>query len=198
MGLYYPSADPALLAVLASLLPPARFIETGTSAGDSVDAAMPFFTSIETVELDDDLYEAARARFADEPSVTAHHGSSPGVLAELRSAEPTVFWLDAHWCGALLPRPPLCPLLDELAAIGELSQEQVVLIDDARLFLSPPPAPHPTEGWPTFREVIEGLAAIGPAHETLVIDDVFVLAPGALVGPLTSSLTNTQGTRCGC
>ncbi|CAN5463525.1 hypothetical protein BH10ACT11_BH10ACT11_12850 [soil metagenome] len=184
MGLFHKSADSALLARLVMQLPPARFVETGTYLGDGVEAALPFFTRIDTVEIDDELVTGAQSRFENDATVHVHKGTSPDVLARLRSAEPTVYWLDAHWYGSLRPNPPLTPLLDELASIGELSVQQVVLIDDARHFLSPPPAPHPIQGWPTLTEVLESLAAVGPSHELLVVDDVIVFAASPLIEDL--------------
>jgi hypothetical protein len=52
---------------------------------------------------------------------------------------PTVFWLDAHWSGALYGEQHFfdeCPLIEELAQIVELKWKQppVILIDDARMY----------------------------------------------------------------
>lgn len=191
MGQVHPSIDPALLAIIVRSLPPARFIETGSYEGDGVAAAQPYFTEIHTVEADEELYEGIKARFGAAPGIAAHLGHSPEVLESLALSEnnaqaPTVYWLDAHWCEGLRPVPPLCPLLDELAAIRRLGENDVVLIDDARYFLSSPPAPHPSDDWPEFEDVLGALRDLSGAHRLQVIDDVFVFAPPRLMPALRS------------
>jgi glycosyltransferase involved in cell wall biosynthesis len=177
MGLAHRSLDPGLIACLRRELAADRFIETGTYEGDSVLVAQPFFSEIHTIESHPEIFEGARTRFQDTPGIEVHLGNSPEVLAQLENAEPTVYWLDAHWCEGLLPTPPLCPLLEELAAIGSLDSDSAILIGDARLFLSPPPAPHPIEGWPSLGEVLAALRRLSETHEPIVIEDALVFAP---------------------
>jgi glycosyltransferase involved in cell wall biosynthesis len=73
----------------------------------------------------------------------------------------------------------LCPLLGELAAIGSLHPRSVILIDDARLFLSPPVAPQPLAGWPRLHEIVTALLRLSPDHRLLVVNDVLVFVPAA-------------------
>src|SRR5262249_37301762 len=70
-----------------------------------------------------------------------------------------------------------CPLLAELDAIGTLNSESAILIDDARLFLAPPPPPHDAEQWPLIDEVVLRLRSLAETHATWVINDVLVFAP---------------------
>ena len=93
-------------------------------------------------------------------------------------ARSVLYWLDAHWCDETSAgEETQCPLLEELEAIGSISDRSVVLIDDARLFMAPPPKPAVTEGWPQFSEVLDRLSALNSDHELLVIDDVLVFFP---------------------
>jgi glycosyltransferase involved in cell wall biosynthesis len=171
--------------VLTEELPLRAFVETGTYRGESVRAVLPYFERIETIELSDELHAEAAAQFADEPKVEVRLGRSQDVLAELVPAlsdTPTLFWLDAHWSdepGSAGEGEP-CPLIDELAAIGTLSPESVVMIDDARLFLSPPPAPMDLESWPTMQELLAALGALSDEHEPQVVDDVIVFFPSSV------------------
>jgi hypothetical protein len=51
------------------------------------------------------------------------------------------------------------------------------LIDDARLFTSPPPRPHQIEDWPPIDQVIENIKA-GPHDKYIVIiQDVILVVP---------------------
>src|SRR6266480_2295261 len=106
-----------------------------------------------------------------------------GLLGTKVRRKPVLYWLDAHWCGDEGEHSggveEQCPLLDELNAIRSINNRSVVLVDDARLFMAPPPAPATTEGWPQLSQVLERLTALNSKHELLVIDDVFVFFPPA-------------------
>lgn len=51
-----------------------------------------------------------------------------------------------------------------------------MLIDDARLFLAPPPPPHDREQWPSFMQVMDALRARHERYVT-VFEDVIVAVP---------------------
>jgi hypothetical protein len=53
----------------------------------------------------------------------------------------------------------------------------VVLIDDARLFLAPPPLPSSADQWPSLSDVIERLRALSQTHEMMVVNDVIAFYP---------------------
>ena len=188
MGAVHFSIDPRLARLLVDELELSTFVETGTYLGDSVAAAMPLFEELHTVELSEELAAKARQRFREEPRVHVHQGDSAGVLAGLRPRledKPTLFWLDAHWCDPdATPPPDECPLLRELEAIGTLRGNSVVLIDDARLFMAPPPPPARAEAWPQLGEVVQSLRAMGPEHDLMVIDDVIAFYPRSVAGAI--------------
>jgi hypothetical protein len=88
-----------------------------------------------------------------------------------------MFWLDAHWSGGeTYGENDECPLLEELAIINVSPYEHIILIDDARLFLSPPPAPHRIEQWPDITTVINCLNCVSNRY-IIIIEDVIVAAP---------------------
>ena len=116
-------------------------------------------------------------------NVEVIHGSSPAVLSSLSRelADTSVlYWLDAHWCGGPTGGQTYeCPLIAEIAAIGSLNEQSVVLIDDARFFIAPPPAPHAVESWPMVADVVQALAGLSDKHRMWIINDVFVFAPAS-------------------
>ena len=183
MGAVRFSIDPGLVRRLQAVRPLTAFVEAGTYEGDSVEAVRPMFEELHTIELSASLYAHATERFAEDPRVHVHHGSSAEVLPELArklKRKAALYWLDAHWCDERSAgREQQCDLLAELDAIGALNNRSVVLIDDARLFLAPPPPPATPEDWPAFSDVLARLAPMNAGHELMVIDDVIVFFPPA-------------------
>lgn len=112
------------------------FVETGTHVGDTIFAMEQHFDKLHTIELSDRLYEIARARGSEK--IQFYQGDSTDVLPGLVSSltQPTLFWLDGHFCHGDSARGAKdCPLLEEVAAIHNLHEPYaIVMIDDARLF----------------------------------------------------------------
>ncbi len=66
-----------------------------------------------------------------------------------------------------------CPLIEELKIIFQYKDRNyIILIDDARLFLSPPPHPHNFTYWPSLREIV---SVIPTSKEIIVFDDVIYI-----------------------
>lgn len=129
-----------------------NFVETGTGGGVTAMMMSPLFERVWTIELCGQASAYASMCLSRFNNVTALQGYSPEFLRVFSRDKPTLFWLDAHWCGG--PRlGPECPLLEELDAIGGLDDGSVILIDDARLFVSPPPLPHNPEEWPALADI---------------------------------------------
>lgn len=185
MGAVSFSIDVTLVERLREALPLSTFVETGTFEGDAVAHVLPLFEEIYTVELSDEHYAKAAARFRSDEKVRVHHGDSSELLASMQSSlegKSALYWLDAHWCVAndTAGAQSQCPLLDELDAIGKLNSTSVVLIDDARLFLCTPPDPHETEHWPTLQEVLRSLFSLSSTHEVMVVNDVIAFYPASI------------------
>jgi hypothetical protein len=181
MGAVNFSIDVSLVETLKRELPLEVFVETGTFKGDGVSKVRGLFQELYTVESSAEYYEGACERFKSDPAIHIFHDTSPTLLRTMmpRLANRSVlYWLDAHCCGdELTSNVPQCPLLEELAAIGRLNERSVLLIDDARLFLAPPPPPHNPEQWPSLDLVIHGLHSLSAGHEILVLNDVIVYFP---------------------
>ena len=117
---------------------PRTFVETGTFQGVMIEEVEKRFDRVFSIELAPDIYEAARAKFADQPHVTILQGDSAARLPELLQnlAEPCLFWLDGHFsAGPTAKGDKETPVVEELAAIRRHpTAGHVVLIDDARCF----------------------------------------------------------------
>lgn len=152
MGAIHFSIDVKLVEALARHLPFEVFVETGTYKGETVDRVKPYFKQVYSIELSDHFASLARARFQNDPKVRIIPGDAGVELKNLIpeiAGKSALFWLDSHWCDdtGTEGAASQCSLMKELAAIGELNPQSVILIDDARLFLSPPGRPHDYTKW---------------------------------------------------
>lgn len=163
---------------LSALCGPRVFVETGTFLGETAAWAACHFDQVYSIEAAVNFHREASQRHARLRNIRFLHGESqtllPRVIAQLD--QPALFWLDAHWSGgATWGKDNECPLLDELATINDSPFDHVVLIDDARLFLAPPPSPHRAEQWPDIGRISSLLAKGG--RRLAVLEDVIVGVP---------------------
>ena len=150
------------------------FVETGTWYGKTISNVASSFTKCYSIELDYVLYEAARERFKEMPWVQMVHGDSAlaihRVLEEIDG--PTVFWLDAHYCGfdtAVGKGKRHTPILEELGSIfSHRVTNHLVLVDDARCFVG-------IGGYPTIRRLARFIRENGHGYEMRISDDVIVI-----------------------
>lgn len=114
-------------------------IETGTFKGDMVEAQKRRFRKVYSIELGQELFEAAKKRFKKDKNVKIIHGDSGNVLKSLMGEidSPAIFWLDGHYsAGVTAKGDKECPIFEELDAILNGSKlNHVLLIDDARCFV---------------------------------------------------------------
>jgi hypothetical protein len=156
------------------------FVEGGTFKGGTASKMARLFDKVLTIEKSEAMYSEARQRLYSVANVVQFLGDTRDHLADIvRKSDNVLFWLDAHWSGGkTYGEGDECPLLEELQIIFESSMSNfVVLIDDARLFLAPPPSPHNVESWPTIDEVC---GCVPRGFEVLVYDDVLYLVPARL------------------
>jgi hypothetical protein len=117
---------------------------------------------------------------ASTPNVRCYLGDSaqvlPEILRQLRS--PAMFWLDAHWCGEGTGFSQTeCPLLRELELILNHHRDHIIMIDDARCFLAPPPPPHRANDWPSFADICNFLLTYRPFPIVQLLGDVIYIGP---------------------
>jgi hypothetical protein len=155
------------------------FLETGTHRGHTAAWAAKHFSLVVTIEASPELHQAAAQQHRLLANVRFVLGDSRTALAAELAAlgAPAVLWLDSHWSGGeTYGEQAECPLLSELEAVRASPLDHFVFIDDARLFLSPPPRPHKAEQWPTLTEVMAALTVDRP-RGVVVVGDVFVAVP---------------------
>jgi hypothetical protein len=125
-------------------------VETGTFRGDMVAAMLDRFDEIFSIEVFEPFYRDATEEFSVHPHVHIVLGDSaavmPAILSQMKS--PGLFWLDGHYSGEGTGRgsedTPVIAELDHIARHGRSGQ--VILIDDARLFVG-------ANGYPTLEQI---------------------------------------------
>lgn len=185
MGAVTFSIDPRLIAVLNNHLAFDVFVETGTFRGETIDTIKSYFKRIYSVELSPHYYEKAMHKFGDDPKITLLNADSASALKTILpdiQDRPAIFWLDAHWCVADATAGELsqCPLLDELHAIKQLNNQSMIIIDDARLFLATPQAPHEISNWPTLHAITQALFNLSSNHQLCVVNDCILFFPQSI------------------
>ena len=205
MGIVRMGPPEELVLALRDALGAETLIETGTFQGVTTEWAGRHFKQVHSIERAEQLYLEAKEKLSPMTNVSLYHGDSrefmPGLIGALDS--PAILWLDAHWCGRdTAGKEDECPLLDELADANRSSQPLAILVDDARYFLCPPPAPHNLADWPDLDAVVRGLANDGQRY-VAVTEDIFAAVPmsvrDVLVGHCrelaTKSLTDKKKIR---
>lgn len=156
------------------------FVETGTYKGDSAIWAAKNFEKVITIENSAAIYNSTVKKISKYQNIEFLLGNSaellPGIL-EITDM-PVLFWLDAHWCGGeTFGKNFECPLLDEVLSIVKHPYNHIVLIDDARFFLKPPPFFHAYSQWPGLNEILR-VFSVKPDYYSFVSEDVIGSIPG--------------------
>ena len=164
------------------------FIEAGTFRGESALQASMFFERVITIEKDNSLFREANLKLKDKTNIACYNGCTRDhVIAHLRDHDRPLFWLDAHWSGVnTAGQQDECPILDELKLIFDLNLDSfALLIDDARLFTSPPPKPHDKSQWPRIDQIAKTL----PDHYVMyILNDVIYILPNSAADDFSSFL----------
>lgn len=173
------------------------FIETGTYKGETSLWASHHFNCVTTVEASRELYSAAKTKLSNNNKINLIFGNSKDALREIVKSlrGPALFWLDAHYSGGqTFGSTDECPLIEELNEINSSKHDHFVLIDDARLFLSPPYLGHDCSQWPAIDEVCSLLQSGNNKKYIAVFDDVIFAVPLKAKGFLQGELQrlNTQ------
>jgi hypothetical protein len=154
------------------------FIETGTFSGWTSYWASSHFNLVKTIEFSVKFYHEAKKTHANLSNVDFIFGDSRKELTNIISKinEPAIFWLDAHWCGSeSYGVNDQCPILEEIEIIISSRFENIILIDDARLFLSPPPLPNSTEYYPSVSEILSKF--VTKKYHTIIYEDALISIP---------------------
>jgi hypothetical protein len=156
------------------------FIETGTFLGGTAAWAASQFQRVTTIEAAPKLHAEAASRHAALKNLKFLLGDSREAMAAIvpTLTKPSLFWLDGHWsCEDTAGEADQCPLAGELAVLSQSPLQHFILIDDARLFAAPPPAPLNVEQWPTLDTVMDALRAGNHTPYITMVEDVIVAVP---------------------
>ena len=148
-------------------------VETGTFLGLMMDAQISNFEKLISIELDQDLYNAASKRFKNCSSVSIIQGDSGEVIQQVVSQlkSPSLFWLDGHYSGGFTAKGKSeCPIFDELRSILSSPFPHLILIDDARCFDG-------THDYPTLEALQAFSIKLKSNLSFNVLDDVIRLVP---------------------
>jgi len=150
------------------------FIETGTYLGDMIAAIQDVFDEVYSIELGQQLYEAARRRFTDRPDVAIIHGDSADLLPMVlrRVGRPCLFWLDAHWSGGTTVKGRTnTPIEHELRHIlAHPIKGHVILIDDAHCFTG-------RDDYPTMQELRDLIGSTSVYSNFRVVNNIIAASP---------------------
>jgi predicted SAM-dependent methyltransferase len=174
-----------------------NFVETGTYLGDSAKWASSHFERVITIELSEYYTTEARRRLSLLPNVQILCGNSGHVLREVVPVleGPSIYWLDGHYSfGITAGENRECPVLEELACLQSLEGHDIILIDDAHMFLAPAPPPHKAEQWPTFGEILYALRSINPSFHIEIMENAIVAVPAVLKKYLIDFCREPQAT----
>jgi hypothetical protein len=149
-------------------------VETGTYYGDMVEAMLPHFDRIYSIELADNLYLKAVRRFRRCPQVVLVHGDSSSAIESIVTSleAPALFWLDGHYSGGETARGEKdTPVLAELEHILASRFANPIVVDDARLFGTDP-------GYPDLQRVVDFVAERAPERTIEIeMDSIRILPP---------------------
>lgn len=158
------------------------FVEGGTYQGGTSRWASERFARVITMENSMEMHTIASQNLQGIGNVSLLLGDSRQHLPNIAASEDNVlYWLDAHWSGGVTyGEGDECPLLEELAFIFKADQNCAILVDDARLFLAPPPLPHQRNEWPTLIDICNALPT---GWDCICHDDVLSVIPPSMVEP---------------
>ena len=180
MGIVQFGAPKNLILHIQSEFNISTFVESGAYLGETATWAAEHFERVVTIEFSQQMHQKAQGKLNGQTNVELYFGDSQKILPEIISniSSPGIFWLDAHWSGSeTYGENDECPLLAEIEVIRSMSEPQFILIDDARLFLSPPPWPHSAAQWPTIKDVIDAIYINSPDYYVVVFRDVIIAVP---------------------
>ena len=156
------------------------FIETGTFEGGTTIWASKHFNNVITIENSKKLYDQVVDKNKNIKNINFLFGNSTDNLKQIvpKLDKTAIFWLDAHWCGGdSYGEINQCPIIQELETLVKSRTPHCILIDDARLFLSPPSLPNQIDQWPTIDNILNALQSGEERYYIVISEDVIIAVP---------------------
>lgn len=128
---------------LISTAPTRHYIETGTYHGDGIQRVIDQYEHVHSIELSEKYALETAKKFLNDSKVTVYHGNSKEVLPLLLETipEPVTVFLDGHYSGGdtaigdeTIDGFSSAPLLAELEIVMAHDYDDIVIIDDVRMF----------------------------------------------------------------
>ena len=196
MGSVRMGAPESIVLLLRDTLNVNTFVESGTFKGRTAVWAAKNFDRVITIENTPYRYNKASQTYKDKSNIQFVLGDSITYLRDhIHELPRAIFWLDAHKYGEeTAGENKQCPVMEELGIILSSGQNHSILIDDARLILSPAPSPNSLEYWPTIDLVIEKIRSSPIKYYIVVFEDVIIAVPPEAKQALMSycRVQNTQ------
>ena len=152
-------------------------VEGGTYRGGTAKLLSGLFDKVYTIEKSDQMLQEAKQNLAACKNVVLLNGDTRSNLPQiLKSEDGILFWLDAHWSGGhTYGVNDECPLIEELELIFSSGIKTfAIMVDDARLFMAPPPSPHAHEAWPSVADIS---AVLPDGWDLIIWSDVIFITP---------------------
>lgn len=178
MGSVYNGIHRELALKLKKVNGARAFVETGTYMGNTAEWAAKQFGKVYTIEAELKFYNKAGKKLKEANNVQAIFANSYDGLITIKHKvkDNAVFWLDAHYSRSdSYNIGKECPVLEELSVVNDFEGDNIIMIDDARYFLSPPPAPWHYKEWPDVWDIF--WKQIKAMNMVYVIDDVILSVP---------------------
>ena len=156
------------------------FVEAGTFYGNTAVWASSCFFEVITIEYSKELYQNSVSNFGDIKNINFIYGDSRSHINQIitKLDQVAIFWLDSHWCGEdSYGENDQCPIIEEINIINHSIKDHFIFIDDARLFLAPPPDPCDMNQWPTIDQIIQTLQSGNKKYYIVIIEDVIIAVP---------------------
>jgi len=174
MGIMQPYFPTEIAIKLANIANANIFIETGTYMGSTSKWASTQFKKVHTIELSEFIYNQIKDDLLQMGNITPHFGDSrdvlPNILANIIN-ENIIFWLDGHYsAGITAGKDSPCPLLKELDIILSRSNDDIIIIDDARCLMG-------GEGWPSIFELNKKVESAIEKRFMIICDDNLYIVP---------------------
>lgn len=155
-------------------------VETGTCHGAMCLAVAAHFDKVHTIEMLLENYEKSSRDLEHLSHVTTYLGDSATVLRDLVVSieEKALFFLDAHYSGKGTARGEIdTPVLEELRLIASRGMDDIVIIDDRRLFNGEEFHTEEFSDYPTEEQLLQIVGERFSNHHMFSFGDAFIIEP---------------------
>lgn len=149
------------------------FVETGTYHGTTAIRAAEFFDEVYTIEASELLFEKSKEKCKEQKNIHLCLGDSREELEKIlqnAKSQKIIFWLDAHYSGGPTHLNS-SPILDELKIINLMTNDSIIVVDDARFIHSVFEGERYCEYGPFFNEILKQNRYVS------CVDDAFIAVP---------------------